>query len=417
MTPAGDNRDIDWAVSEAYREVLNGNVAPSLQLATQPFYVDRETIDGLMQQHVVINRYFQTAVAAARVYLADNSSPIHQLLFSSLPSHVDVGYHRELADVLWSTPLFFRTDQSTTGKLYELQAPGSGWGDFELISRAFAKLGIVCSDALGFNSRFVTQVCRVTGSARPSVMHLIDNASVPWGMRYFIETTRDSIRYWGYDTDLDSLDIDLIRSHSFYGLAAENLFAHRLKRASEGGTLFDIPPHILFDQKAAMALPFLSETRDAFDDEVRQMFPYTTVARIDGFEDSLGKHVSWDSFVERPGRERRYFLKYGGPDVTRNWGSRAVFRLTSGARSTIDIVRADIAAGSVWLVQEAESNSSQLTYWDARKQQEVKEKRVEKLSAFYGPDGFLGAKIMHRNHFKVHGQRATAVAIVESKAQ
>lgn len=400
-------------VATIFKETLGGCSRPSLQLALSPHYMDGGARAALEAQHDPIRAFFQNSIEVATAHLHDIGSPIARLLFSELPSHVGVDFHRALPQELWTQPQFFRTDQSVSGKIYEFQAPGSGWGDFELIGRAFQRLGIPAPESLAFNGRFVSQVRQLTDKDRPAVLHLLDNASAPWAMRFFLQTTSNEIAYWGYDTSVGNMDIDLIRSHSFYGLAAENLFTLRLARAAAGRSKFDIPPHVLFDQKAAMALPFLRETRAAFDDSARAMLPYTSIAERDGFIDESGDFVEWEDFIGRPERQRRYFLKYGGPDVSRNWGSRAVYKLTSGARKTLDEVRAEVERGIIWLVQTAHSESSEVEFLDPRTGSAARENRVEKLSAFYGPYGYLGAKVMHRNHFKVHGQADTAMAVVE----
>lgn len=402
---------IHAAVAETYREVLGTPITPSLQYALEPIALP---VAPFKEQGEVISRFFDGVLRVAKDHLHEDGSPAQRLLFSDLPSHVGLDYHRRLPDQLWTKPLFYRTDQSLAGRIYEIQAPGSGWGDFELLSRSFSAIGVHLNDASTFNARFVDQVREISGTATPSILHLVDNASVPWGIRFFIETTRPDLQYWGYDADVDVLDVDLVRSHSFYGLAAENLYRLRLERARDGRTRFDLPAHVLFDQKAPTVLPFDSATRGYFDDAVRDLFPFTSVVRVDGFQDHDGTTVTWDEFKARPPRDRMYFLKYGGPDVSRNWGSRAVYRMDSKNNfAQLDSALADVRGGEVWLLQVADAERQDVTFWDHEIEEARSELRTAKMSAFHGPLGLLGGKVMLRDHPKVHGQSDTALALVE----
>lgn len=401
------------AVAEIYQGALGGRVESTTQYLSAPVVGSAELARQLTSQADAIQEFFSKSATIARQALEDDDRKIVDLLFAELPSSVGIEYHKALIPELWHAPSFFRTDQSMSGLIYELQCPGSGWGDFSLLSQAYARLGLKATQAQGFNDRFVAQLRTLTGKARPSVLHLIDNASVPWGMRYFIESTRPSIAYWGYDSDVDPLELDLVRTHSFFGLAAENLFRIRLQLAKEGKTKFDLPPNVLFDQKAPLVLPFLADTRAQFSDRVRALFPYTAVLEKDGFVDENGDFVFWDDFVSWPPSRRNYFLKYAGPDVSRNWGSRAVYRLKeTHASKRIHEAIADAKVGKPWVIQAGESKKQQVTLLDSSGSV-VRESRVEKVSAFYGPGGLIGAKVMYRNHFKVHGQDDTALGLIE----
>ena len=75
-----------------------------------------------------------------RAVLDGELSPlVRRLLLSDVPDGYGVDFHRSLPSEAFTTPLF-RTDESKSGKIFELQCPGSGWGDLELLRSAYAKV-------------------------------------------------------------------------------------------------------------------------------------------------------------------------------------------------------------------------------------------------------------------------------------
>ena len=86
------------------------------------------------------------------------------------------------------------------------------------------------------------------GADSPTVLHLLDNASITTSMRYLMAKSQPPSRYWGYGSVRNG-DCGLNRSHSVFGLVAENLFRERLRQVAKGTASFDLPPIIVFDQK------------------------------------------------------------------------------------------------------------------------------------------------------------------------
>ncbi len=246
---------------------------------------------------------------------------------------------------------------------------------------------------------------------------MLDNSSIPAGMRYFIEKTRPSIRYWGIDRGITPKQCNFIRSHSFFGLCADNEFSSRLVRTGKGIT-FDLPPHVLFDQKASLVLPFWSLTRELFSDEIRNLLIFSTPLLPNGIELPGNNRISIEEFSQLPRSQRSYYLKYAGSNVALNWGSKAVYRLSNlSHESCLKLLNrciSNYSYGQTWLLQEEEIHDDKIDFLTRNCEKHVETLRA-KFSSFYGPFGCLGILAMHRNHYKVHGQNDTVIShVIES---
>lgn len=338
---------------------------------------------------------------------------LRHLLLGDIESGCQIALHEKLPNELWHIPRFFRTDESASGKILEIQAPGSGWGDLQLLRDVYCDQSNTPVLTAFQPSQCVAQQIRaITGKDNPSVLHLLDNASNPASMRYLIATSQPPLRYWGYEPTVEIANCDFIRSHSFAGLISENLFWTRIKGAQTGAVHFDLPPLAVFDQKMPLCLPFFDATRDRFGDDVRELFPYSYPLSSNGFRDFDGKWVSIDDFCDRPPARRRYFLKYAGCDTTINWGSRGVFRLNkAGIKSQLRNAAIDAMRGKHWLIQVEESEKEDVSYCDTFTSAPASARLTSKYSCFYGPTDLIGIKLMFRQHFKVHGQPETISGI------
>jgi len=253
------------------------------------------------------------------------------------------------------------------------------------------------------------------GVADAPILHLTDNASAPAGVRYFINRTRPHLRYFSWDAGIKSLDCGLIRTHSFRGAMAEDFASRRLQVAKETGRpLFDLPPHVAFDQKAPVVLPFWSVTRSSFPDSVRALFPHTQLVTSDGFEMPNGEHITLAQFANLPKSRRHYYLKYAGCDPAWNWGSQSVTRLHGSSRSVLAALERaaeQTAACSPWLIQPEHTQREPVTWTDPATGQERNGVFHLKFSAFHGPRGLLAMLAESRNHTKVHSQADTVTRL------
>ena len=206
-------------------------------------------------------------------------------------------------------------------------------------------------------------------------------------------------------------DVDFVISHSVTSLIASNYFRTYLEKARNNELIFSTQPNIIFDEKAIYLLPFFRESRQFFSNEVRELFPFTTFVENNGFFDENDRFISINEFVKRPPRERRYYLKYGGPDTNRNWGSRSVYRLSGyDCKNLLENAAEKSKQGEVWLIQEDCSKCTTDNFSNDISDLLSKKLNI-KISSFYGRDVLFGIKIMARNHFKVHGQKDTFTGI------
>ena len=319
----------------------------------EPYTVDQEFVDVRTRRIQVVQEFFSQSVKILDHALKDEFSPdVLELLLGDAPPAFNAEATRNLPSELLQTPLFTRTDESASGKIMEFQCPGSGWGDAELLTRAYKNSGQAVTDSP--SARYVKAVQQLTNKESPAVLQLLDAASAPVGMRFLMASTRPQLRYWGLDSDVNWGDCDLVRAHTPFALLGENQISRRTIQAVEGRTLLDPPFHVLFAQKATLALPFEKETSDLFSDDVRDMIAYSAVLRADGFRDETGDMVSVDEFLKRPPRDRRWFLKYAGSDQGMSWGGRSVFRLdSSDARKRLEHASSEPGR---WILQPEVTN-------------------------------------------------------------
>ncbi|HEY5214953.1 MAG TPA: hypothetical protein VIJ38_18230 [Acidobacteriaceae bacterium] len=363
---------------------------------------------------VEFQRFFGTAANIFSEAVNGKRTPLLlRLLLNDVPMCYAADFHRALPREAWTCPRFYRTDESVNGKVFEIQCPGSGWGDLQLLRNFYSNHGH--SPALteyAPSLAVADEIVNLCSDSSPSVLHLLDNASNPTSMRYLMATTQPPLRYWGQHRSVRNGDCQFVRSHSFFGLVAENLFKERLRLAAAGRARFDLPPVLVFDEKIALCLPFLDETQSYFTDAIRNILTYSHPVFENGFKDENGQWVSIQDFLKRRPSERRYFLKYAGCDVALNWGSRGVYRLDD-RQATIHLTRAveDSKQDRFWLIQPEISEKEHIEYFTRSDKGAVQEQLTAKYSCFYGPTQLIGIRTMHRRHYKVHGQDDTVIGL------
>lgn len=367
---------------------------------------------NLVSEREIIELFFKKVAELAQLALLNGDDDIIRILFSEAPAGLDVVYHKNLPNCCWNPPIIYRTDQSLSGKIYEIQAPGSGWGDLYLYAVCLERLGYkIPKMYFDFPKLYANNLSRITGKSEPCVFHMIDAASVPYSIRYLQYITSDNVKYWGLNRDVKMNSIDCLISHSVVSSTTSNYFKTYLRMASEGELVFSTSPNLIYDEKAIYALPFHRRTKSFFSEEIRSIFPYTAILENSGFYDKNGEFVLIEDFIKRKSRERKYYLKYGGPDTDRNWGSKTVFRLSGNdCEKLLDHANRLSQKGEIWLIQEDVSqNVSNIFSQDI--ENILREKNHIKVSGYYGSDRLFGVKIMARHHFKVHGQEDTLVGL------
>jgi hypothetical protein len=188
-----------------------------------------------------------------------------------------------------------------------------------------------------------------------------------------------------------------------------------MQRCERGELRFDLSPSALFDSKLIMAWPFWSLTREHFSDEARALFPYTAVIGPEGIEMDDGGRVTLEELCSRPRSGKAYYVKYAGTDISINWGSRAVFLLStmSGrqARELVASIEADWRRGRHWVIQPAIRHKQRVAAF-TRDGEVLETDAYGKWSGYYGPDGLMAVWTCHRRYHKVHGSPDTIMGLV-----
>lgn len=379
----------------------------------------KDQLHELRQHGRVILRYFETIRRLFYEALSDDGrQELVPLLLGDAPAHLGADFHKALPErIRLAVPLYFRTDESRLGNVLEIQCPGSLWGDHRLVAMAATEMGIVDSSLQGLDltAAFASSLTDLVSKSGTIVHHLIDNSSAPHTARYFIADAakRCGVPHYGVSPDVGARDCNFVRSHSVYGLAAENFFHDRVSRKE---VVFDLPPSLVFDQKAPLSLPFEVETRDEFDDEIRNLLAFTSVVKPEGLLlPGTDKRIGISDFARLPRRSRRYYLKYAGTDVAKNWGSMAVYSLERESQekclARLTAAADDFAKGCPWVIQEADEVSYDET-WLTRGSDPESRTLDSKYSRFFGGHEMLGALRQGRKFYKVHGQRDTVVRLV-----
>jgi hypothetical protein len=383
-------------------------------LAAEPQLLSAGEHAKLQMKFALLRSWQETSLdLLAASVRGDIPSTAAAALLDHLPDHFGWQHHARVAFGTIKPPVFFRTDEAADGTILEVQCPGSGWGMHEILQEYYAHAGFECARTTRALSARFTKALHEHLGCPPVVQHLLDNSSNPAGERFFIQRARRGAAYFGFD-DVRPQHCNFIRAHDFFGLLTENFAAERLRLLAEGKSVYDLPPVALFDQKALLAFPYWDDTRDYFNDQVRSLFPYTTIVTSRGLRLDSGDWATLEQFSQLPRSRRRYFLKYAGGDVARNWGSRAVFRLDTESRDKcLTRLRSAVQqyqAGERWIIQHDCPSDERISFISAAGEIEWMSGH-SKHSTYYGPGGALGAKKVVERSFKVHMSKETVVTV------
>lgn len=402
------------AIREISEEATRSCAAFTGLATPAPYRIPTKEWKSIDARNAALRAWHASSLRLLEASIRGDSHPALAVsLLDHLPPHVGWNHHRNLQLAKINTPVFFRTDQTADGVIFEVQCPGSLWGVHELLREFYETWGDDGARSTpSLAAEFAGALQRRLG-CRPVIHHLLDNSSHPAGERFFIQRARRHASYFGYD-EVRPNDCNFVRGHDFFALLVENFAARRLQRLTDGTLLYDLPPVVLFDQKLLLTLPFDPETRGEYSDAVRRLFPYTALLRPSGIVLEDGNRVTIEQFAALPRAQRAFFLKYAGSDVSRNWGSQSVFHLAKLGRAACESALRDAAArfeaGERWLLQRACESRETVSYITRAGAVETTSAH-SKHSVFYGPDGALASLIMFEDFYKVHGSNETVTTI------
>ncbi|MFP4364482.1 MAG: hypothetical protein ACLFR1_11530 [Spirochaetia bacterium] len=398
----------------------NTNVGFSGLVAENTYQLVKDEREHFFRKYEIIREFQQKSLELFNASLKCEFDPeVAELVLNELPEHMGRHFHLEhMADRV-SLPVFFRTDEVVPGKISEIQSPGSAWGLYEQLYQLVSHFQNDFHSSSLFEKSLAkgfTEALTEYLGEQPVVHHLIDNASIPAGIRFFIQKTREQgIRYFGYDKNITPYDCNFLRSHAFAGLFSDNFFQMRLSQSKDNNLQYDLPPSILFDEKLSLIFPFWEKTRSYFSDRVRDLFPYTQLIRPEGIVIENGDKLTLEEFLQLPRGSRDYYIKYAGCDLAINWGSKGVYNAATLSKTKgkeiFDAISKDFASQRYWVLQKGYSLTEEAEFI-TRDDQKQSMQVHSKFSGFYGPSGLLGILVMQRPFYKVHGSIDTIMSIV-----
>jgi len=400
-------------------DVLGTDLEFNILLGAEPYKLEPNVLQGFFNRYALIKEFQEITLSLFNASLNGEADPeIASLILNELPEHQGWNYHKDLN--LKDTPVFFRTDEVIPGKISEIQSPASLWGICDQLYHLYKYYSSIFGDCVSFpnslSENFSNALKQYMGTV-PLVHHLTDNSSIPNDMRFFIQQTRKyGVKYYTYDKDITPYNCNFVRSHAFAGLWADNYFLERLARYKAGNLNYDLPPTILFDEKMLYMLPFWHKTRHYYSDQIRDMFPYTQLITPDGFIFEDGTRIDIESFCNLSQKQRNYYIKYAGSDLSIKWGSKGVYLAStfSGIKSRqfFENIVKDFHNKRYWIIQKAYLTDDIADY--ITKNNEIVHANVHsKVSGFYGPAGLMGILVMQRPFYKVHGSEETIVSICQ----
>lgn len=380
--------------------------------AAHPFVPSAQRSALSRSRSETVPAFFRNCLRVYQAVICDEISPVvGKAIYEDCLPGLGLEYHRSLGQAAQTTPHSFRTDESLSGKLYEIQVPGSGWGEYLLLSEYFSSLhGVKGVSATTTVSTYIDALRRALYTNDPCLLYLSDTSTGQTGVRYFIQRARAAgAHFYGWDPEVHAKHVTHIKSHSWRSLFTEHNAAEHLARAPHEPTLYDSSLNWMFYSKVMTALPFWRHTFEFFTDSDRALFPFTAILEPDGVQLSDGNLVGRREFIANYLQGKRYFLKYAGFDLHKGSGGNGVYVLEGDSPRTLARLKAawdESAAGTTWILQHAVDDKGSSTM---QTQSEVG--KTSKLSVLCSFNTYLGSMVFTGTEPIVHAGTGAALNI------
>ncbi|MFH1126386.1 MAG: hypothetical protein V1703_04620 [Candidatus Altiarchaeota archaeon] len=256
-------------------------------------------------------------------------------------------------------PVFMRADMLSLDRTVELNIPGSGLGWMDSMDGyAPGRRNFGCGLARGW----AEGLKRLTGKERPRVALPLYSEDVRNELNHFAGAlSAMGVETLVYGRDLpDPAKVDVIVRFSMNYMTSRPGWNEIWDAYMAGKLEIEPPPTSIYDTKIPFYLPFFSETRSAFPDAMRELFPRTWLVEPEGkiplIIGGVEKEVDVERIPDLPGKERELVIKYAGSKSALGGGGRAVFQLDGsreGARKLIQQALRDLRLEEdPWVIQE-----------------------------------------------------------------
>jgi hypothetical protein len=290
-----------YARIDAIGEEISGSAATfSSLLAAEPRVVRPDEWAALAKKYDLIRSWQQTSLRLLAASIREEiPRTIASALLDHLPHHFGWGHHARLDWQPVSPPVFFRTDHAADGtrkSSVQARCPECTKSFTPIIRRRASS----APERASHCRRSLPRPCGRIWAVARSFITCSTTLPIPPASASSFTGSAPAPFNFGYDKDVRPQDCNFVRAHDFFGLLTENFAAERLRLSANGTCVYDLPPVALFDQKVLLAFPFWDETRGYFSDDIRGLFPYTTVLAPKGVRLETGDWATLEQFSALP---------------------------------------------------------------------------------------------------------------------
>ncbi|MBU1167560.1 hypothetical protein KKC60_04100 [Patescibacteria group bacterium] len=355
----------------------------SMRVSPDPFTLTGQEFSTLERRGPL---YWEWLRGVNKVYQEGLTNPQLKWLSTMFEKGLSPAMIAVQRSVLGSTPRLLRCDQSSITATCEVQVPMSlgAWGFCQGIILAYPEVfsNHCFGNPVGDLIQGFLQAMRLSSGKENPVIFIPQSPKKQYQKAedFFIrkvaeqggkiicaplEILQDQER---------AREIDLIYPSSRH--RCDEKAAELMLALMEKGVTLEPPPNLLFDQKIAIILPFLPESRDFFSDEVRALFPE---ARLVGKRDL--------ELADLPASKRKeYILKYAGLDPRQKSGGVAVFRFDGSRKEAKRLLERAVQAtmrDDYWILQKLVREKRTIRFWDEEKDQIKEQPMYYRFNPFY----------------------------------